>query len=148
MKITKQIKSWYGIIATFFCAGCLPKCPGTFGSIAACALWIAFRGIPWQIILLTFALGVVAADKYERQSAKKDPGEVVVDEVVGYWISAYGFDMSLAIVALVLFRIVDILKPFPVKTAEKLPGGIGIMADDIIGGIMVNILLHVLCRFL
>lgn len=147
MKITKNVKSWYGMTATFFTVGCFSKCPGTLGSIAACMLFIAFRGIPWQIIALTFAVGCVAADMYEKSSGTTDPGEVVIDEVVGYWISAYGFDMTYAIVALGLFRMIDILKPFPVNKAEKLPGGFGIMADDVVGGVIVNIVLHAVAYF-
>ena len=88
------------------------------------------------------AIGCYAADKYEKAAGREDPGEAVIDEVVGVWISSWGFELTYAVVALFLFRIVDITKPFPVKEFEKLPGGIGIMADDIAGGVIVNLLLH------
>lgn len=144
MRNTENVKSWYGLIATFFTVGCYSKMPGTLGSIAACIIWIAARGLPWQIISLTFLLGWVAADKYEKESGKTDPGEVVIDEVVGYWLSAFGLNIGFALPALLAFRVIDITKPFPVSAAEKLPGGFGIMADDIVGGIIVNLLLRLL----
>lgn len=143
MEITKNVKSWYGIIATFFTVGCYTKMPGTIGSIAACIIWIAAHGLPWQVIALTFLIGWVAADKYEREVGRTDPGEVVVDEVVGYWLAAFGLPLTFALPALVAFRIIDITKPFPVCTAEKIPGGLGIMMDDVVGGIIVNILLQI-----
>jgi phosphatidylglycerophosphatase A len=71
-----------------------------------------------------------------------DPGEVVIDEVAGYWTSMLGLDSSNAIAAFFLFRVVDIVKPFPVDSMEKLPGGIGIMADDVCGGLIVNLILR------
>ena len=73
---------------------------------------------------------------------REDPPEVVIDEVAGCWIACCGFEPTYAIVGLFLFRIIDITKPFPVREMERLPGGIGIMADDIAGGIMANLLLR------
>lgn len=119
MAVTKEVKSWYGIIATFFTVGCYTKMPGTMGSIAACAIWIAARGLPWQVIALTFIVGWVAADKYERETGKADPGEVVIDEVIGYWLAAFGLHIGFAVAALLAFRVIDIIKPFPVNAAEN-----------------------------
>lgn len=135
------------MIATFFALGCFSRMPGTIGSMAACVIWLAAGGVPLWVILPVIAVGCVAADKYEKESGRTDPGECVIDEVAGYWISAYGLGMNFAVVALFAFRIIDILKPFPVNKAEKLPGGIGIMADDIVGGVMVNLLLRALYWF-
>ena len=67
---------------------------------------------------------------------------MIIDEVAGCWTACWGFEPTYAIVGLFLFRIIDITKPFPVKETERLPGGIGIMADDIAGGIMANLLLR------
>lgn len=142
MKITPEMKTWYGLIATFGTVGSFTKMPGTMGSIVACIAWIALGSVPLWFIILTAIVGTYAADLYEKNSGHEDPSECVIDEVVGYWISCIGFDISFAIAALFLFRIIDITKPFPVNKMEKLPGGFGIMADDIVGGIIVNLMLR------
>ena len=142
MKMTPEIKTWYGLVATFGTVGRFTKMPGTMGSIAACAVWLAAGTLPLWVIALTALIGTVAADLYEKNSGREDPGEVVIDEVVGLWLACWGLPVSYAIAGLVLFRIIDITKPFPVCTMEKLPGGIGIMADDIVGGIISNLLIR------
>jgi len=142
MIVTPEMKTWYGMTATLGTLGRFSKMPGTLGSIAACMVWLAFGGIPLWAIAAVAVIGTAAADKYEKAAEREDPPEVVIDEVVGCWISCIGFDPSYAIVALFAFRIIDITKPFPIKLTEKLPGGIGIMADDIVGGIMVNIIIR------
>ena len=142
MILTPEMKTWYGMIATFGTLGRFSRMPGTLGSIAACAVWIACGGLPWWVIAAVAVIGTIAADRYEKAGEREDPGEVVIDEVVGYWISAFGLGQAYAIVALFLFRIIDITKPFPIKHTEKLPGGIGIMADDVLGGVIVNLLLR------
>ncbi len=144
MILIPEMKTWYGIIATFGTIGRFSKMPGTLGSIAACAIWLAFGGLPLWVIAAVALVGTAAADKYQKAAEREDPPEVVIDEVVGCWISCWGFDLSYAIAGLFLFRIIDITKPFPVRQTEALPGGIGIMADDITGGIMVNILMRVI----
>ena len=141
---TPEMKTWYGMIATVGTTGRFSRMTGTLGSIAGTALWILSGGLPWWVILAVALIGCLAADKYEKAAERTDPGEVVIDEVVGVWISTWGFDLSYAMVALFLFRIIDITKPFPIKHFEKLPGGVGIMADDIVGGVMVNLLLRFL----
>ena len=88
-----------------------------------------------------------SADRYEKAVEREDPPEVVIDEVAGCWTACWGFDPTYAIVGLFLFRIIDITKPFPVRQMEKLPGGIGIMADDIAGGIMANLLIRAMRWF-
>ena len=102
----------------------------------------SFRGLPIWAIASVAVIGTIAADKYEKAVEREDPPEVVIDEVAGCWIACWGFEPTYAIVGLFLFRIIDITKPFPVREMERLPGGIGIMADDIAGGIMANLLLR------
>ncbi len=148
MILTPEMKTWYGMIATFGTLGRYSKMPGTLGSLAGTALWLLFGGIPLAAIAAVAAVRCYAADKYARAAERADPGEVVIDEVVGVWISSWGFDLTYAVVALFLFRIVDITKPFPIKEFEKLPGGVGIMADDIAGGVIVNLLLRFIHWFL
>jgi len=118
--------------------------PGTLGSAAALLFFLltGYNSIP--LIIIIAVTGAIAADKYARAVSRDDPGEVVIDEVAGFFVSLWGLGRDFAIVGFFLFRIVDIVKPFPVRQMEKLPGGIGIMADDICGGIMVNLILRAL----
>ncbi|MCE5202562.1 MAG: phosphatidylglycerophosphatase A [Synergistaceae bacterium] len=142
MILIPEMRTWYGIIATFGTLGRFSKMPGTLGSMAACVIWLLCGGLSLWVIAAVAVTGIFAADKYEKAVGRADPGEIVIDEVVGFWVACWGFDLTYAIVALFLFRIIDITKPFPVSQMEKLPGGIGIMADDVIGGIIVNLLLR------
>lgn len=144
MNNTPALRTWYGMIATVGTIGTYTKMPGTLGTLFACVVLMAAGGIPLWVLALTTLLGTAAADQYAKKTGKEDPGEIVIDEVAGYWASLVGLDPSFAIVAFFMFRVIDILKPFPVGKMEKLPGGIGIMADDICGGILVNVLLRLL----
>lgn len=142
MTKTAEMKTWYGMVATVGTLGSYSKMPGTLGSIAGFIVLLLMRGVPVWLIVLTALLGTYAADLYAKKTKANDPSEVVIDEVVGYWISCWGFDLSFALGGLFLFRIVDIVKPFPIRHIEKLPGGLGIMADDVAGGIIVNVLIR------
>jgi phosphatidylglycerophosphatase A len=120
--------------------------PGTVGSAVTMLLLIPLLNVPLPVYIAVFAavtaVGVVASDMYEKKLGRIDPGEVVIDEAAGCMASMMGLGFSYIIPAFVLFRVIDILKPFPVKPMEKLPGGIGIMADDICGGFIVNLILR------
>ena len=144
MILTDEMKTWYGMVATLGTLGRFSKMPGTLGSIAGTAIWLAAGGLPVWVIAAAAVVGCAAADRYEKAAECADPGEVVIDEVVGVWISSWGFDLSYAVVALFLFRLIDITKPFPIKLFEKLPGGVGIVADDCVGGVIVNLLIRAL----
>jgi len=139
---------WAFAIATFFGAGRLKPGPGTWGSVAAALLWFACASLahpaPYVLILglciaiaAAIALGVPAATVVERQSGVVDPGFVVIDEVIGQWIALLfcPADWAHGLVALVLFRLFDITKPFPVRRFERLPGGWGIVFDDVAAGL-------------
>lgn len=133
-------------IATCFGLGLAPIAPGTACSIAAIAaagLLIHHHG--WTqahfglLSLASLLPGVWAAHVYAKSHAKEDPHEVVVDEAIGQWITLLGatvYNRKSLLAALVLFRILDILKPFPIRQAEKLPGGVGIIADDVVAGLV------------
>ena len=115
--------------------------PGTLGSAAACAVsW--FFPVPWWIILAVTAVGVWASGAAERFLNERDPGCVIIDEVAGMWLSVLFLPRSFLLGGFLLFRFLDILKPFPIGLAERLPGGWGIMADDIVGGLMANFFLQ------
>jgi phosphatidylglycerophosphatase A len=88
-------------------------------------------------IVVAILVGVPAATIVERQSGRTDPGFVVIDEVVGQWIALLGSpaDWRHGLIALVLFRLFDITKPFPVRRLERLPGGWGIIFDDVAAGL-------------
>ena len=133
------------LISTFFGIGRYSKMPGTLGSAAALliamALLAAGARLHWSAIIAVIVIGTWCSDRYSKKTGDKDPPEVVIDEVAGMWISMYAQPVNYWITAFVVFRVVDIVKPFPVNVAEKLPGGIGIMADDIVGGILVNLIL-------
>ncbi len=132
------------LIATVGGSGYLTKMPGTVGSAVACVLYVLFP-VRWWIILAVMAAGIWAGDIYARRKGRTDPSEVVIDEVVGMWISIYGLPSSFVVPGFFMFRIVDVIKPVPVCTAEKLPGGWGIMADDVLGGIMTNLIFQGIC---
>jgi len=138
-------------IATAGGVGYAPVAPGTFGSAAGLAVYVALRlvrvpGAEAAAIVLLFVLGVWAAGRAERHFGTTDPGQVVMDEVVGMlvtlaWIPA-GAGGALA--GFVLFRIFDIIKPYPARRLERLHGGLGIMADDVAAGVYANVTLHLL----
>jgi phosphatidylglycerophosphatase A len=137
------------LIATFFGAGYAPAAPGTAATFATLPLYLVLKrlSLPWYLLslfLLTI-LGVFASGRMERIWGK-DPGKVVIDEVAGTLTALVSRPSSPGdiLLGMVLFRIFDILKPPPVKTMEALPGGVGIMADDIVAGILSALMLEVL----
>ena len=139
---------YYVWIASLFGLGFIPSgMPGTVSSAAACVVSI-FVDVPmWAIIAVTLT-GVYVTGMSEKFFKTKDPSFLNIDEVPGMWLSIYLLPKGFIIPGFFLFRIIDILKPFPVSLMEKLPGGWGIMADDILGGIMANIILQALNAYL
>ena len=135
-------------IATALGAGYAPTAPGTFGSAVGVLLWMALPHILWlqlAVILVVAVVGSWSGSVAEEHFHKTDPGQVVVDEVAGMMVTLVlnpvgGWGWML--VAFLLFRAFDIAKPFPVRQFERLPGGIGIMADDLMAGIYANIALR------
>lgn len=139
---------WAWTVATFFGAGFGKPGPGTWGSVAAVLLWAVYA---WAVgrgtvelfyallvgIVLTVGFGVPAATVTEREWGRQDPGFVVIDEVAGQWIALLGSPANWrsGLVALLLFRLFDVTKPFPVRRFEKLPGGWGIVFDDVAAGL-------------
>ena len=136
-------KNFYWHASTLCGLGFFSSMPGTVGSIAA---FLVYPVIPVPILAIIgiIALGVWTSHRYAVQEGKKDPKEVIIDEVAGTWIAMFGLPSGFSLPALFLFRILDILKPFPVNASEKLPGGWGIMADDIVAGLLANIILTVI----
>lgn len=139
---------WAWTVATFFGAGFGKPGPGTWGSLGAVAIWAAigwgFHPAPPTLALiltagiaLTLLFGIPAATIVARESGRKDPSHVVIDEVAGQWITllASPVDWRSGLIAFVLFRLFDITKPFPIRRIERLPEGWGIVFDDVAAGL-------------
>ena len=136
-------------IASFGFVGYFPVAPGTAGSLAALVLfavikWIGVPAVELSAIVAVFAIGVWAAHGTESALARKDPGVVVIDEVLGMLITLALLPLSLAGIALgfLLFRALDVIKPYPAAQLEHLHGGLGIMADDAVAGLYAHLALR------
>jgi phosphatidylglycerophosphatase A len=142
-------KTWWAwTVATFFGAGRGHPGPGTWGSVAAVLLW-AVAAWGWHLtphslsvlvlggVVAAVLLGVPAATIVAKESGLHDPQFVVIDEVAGQWIALLGSHANIlhAVLALLLFRLFDIKKPFPVRQLEALPEGWGIVFDDVAAGL-------------
>jgi phosphatidylglycerophosphatase A len=136
-------------LATWFGCGFAPVGPGTVGSLAALAIAI-WLGHPAILAAVVIGPGVWAADVTAKRMKLKDPGIVVVDEVIGQWITLAGataFNWKSWLGCLLLFRLFDIWKPFPIRKLEALPGGVGIVADDVLAGLYGALVIFVVGRF-
>ena len=137
-------------IATVGYIGYFPIAPGTLGSLAGLVVYLAvwWAGSPIVevgLIVLLFAVGVWAGTTAERFFGGIDPGPVVIDEIVGMLITLAFIPVGLsgALIGFVLFRIFDVLKPYPAGRFERLHGGLGVMADDAMAAVYANITLRV-----
>ena len=146
---TPRKTRWAWALGTFFGAGYLRPGPGTYGSIAALLLWVAAAHVFHPSALtLAFAttlaaiavtlIGIRASTIVAREAQRKDPGFVVIDEVAGQLVALILIrpDWKHAALALLLFRLFDIFKPWPIRKLEALPAGTGIMLDDIAAGLL------------
>ena len=137
--------------ATCGYVGYAPVAPGTFGSVAGLAVFAVVRAsgstfVEVAVIVGLFAIGVWSAGAAERYFDRVDPSAVVMDEVAGMLITLALLPVTItgAIVGFFIFRALDVIKPWPSGRFEKLPGGLGVMADDGMAGIYGNLLLQVL----
>ena len=141
------------LVTTFLGSGTLPKMPGTYGSLAAALLAyplakISFMGCFALLAICVFFLGIPFAKKAMKDTNSEDPGWIVIDEVSGQWM-AFAFIAPeiilqypwLILIGFALFRFFDILKPLGIKKLEALPGALGVMADDLLGGIYAGLIL-------
>lgn len=134
-------------IATALGAGYAPIAPGTWGSAVGLLLWFFLpSSTPSQAlaIVVVVAAGIWSASVAERHFGRTDPGEVVIDEVAGMLITLFLNPVGWvgALGGFLLFRASDIVKPFPARRLERLHGGFGIMADDVMAGIYANLALR------
>jgi phosphatidylglycerophosphatase A len=143
------------IIATGFYSGYLPKAPGTWGSLVGLALFFLLHTLSLEVYLAVvtgiFVIGTFAAGEAEKIMDRKDPGLIVIDEIVGMLITMIAIPATPLAMALgfILFRIFDIWKPFPVNFFDqRFHGGLGIMLDDVVAGIYSLIILQLAIRFI
>ncbi len=147
------------VIATWFGTGFAPVASGTVATLATVPLYLALVSLPPQgarlpiylaATILIAVLGAVAAGVVERRLGTHDPSEVVIDEVAGFLVTMLlvppgAFTLAVGFLA---FRAFDIFKPWPAGRAERIPGGWGIMADDLICGLYANLVLQAAMRIL
>jgi len=149
------VKTMSRLISTFFGAGYFPFAPGTFASLETTLIY-AFAGrrlpaVPYILVLAAlFLIGTVSADSYARVLKEKDPRPIVIDEVVGQGLALLACPPLWEWIAggFILFRLFDVLKPWPIRRLERLPGGWGIMADDVLAGIFSALILQGIWRIL
>jgi len=139
-------------IATVFGVGYIPVASGTFGSAVGLLLWAALPTtmvVHAAVIVLLFVIGSWSGSIAERHFGRTDTGQVVVDEVWGMLVTLFLNPVGWrgAIGAFFLFRISDIVKPYPARQLERLHGGVGVMADDAMAAIYANIALRAIVAF-
>lgn len=140
-------------LATWFGCGYWPWGPGTVGSLAALGIailldkYFAAGRLTLAALVLIFLLPAIwASTRTERLLNRHDPGLVVIDEVLGQWVTLLGatvFNWKSWMAAFLLFRLFDTWKPWPIRTLEKLPVGTGIVADDLAAGILGALILYI-----
>lgn len=138
-----------GFLAYGFGSGLAPRAPGTMGTLAAVPLAVALKLLPalvfWPLLAMLFVAGVRICDVASRRAGEHDPGGIVWDEMVAYWLVAAFVPLSWTwlLAAFVLFRLFDILKPWPIGWVEKrFDGGLGIMLDDIVAALYAILILQ------
>ena len=138
------------LIATGFGLGYSPVVSGTVGSVGGVCLFYFFHKLPWPVYLVTVLalsfLGMWAADGAEGIFQKKDSCYIVIDEIAGFLVSVFliPWQWPWIVAAFLLFRAFDIIKPYPLRRAETLPGGVGIVLDDLGAGVYTNVILHLM----
>jgi len=141
------------LLGTGFGAGYSPLAPGTMGTLVGVIFYLILKralshplSYGMALVFLNLA-GVWISGKCERYLGQKDSRVIVIDEISGFLIAMFGLPLSFRFILLgfLVFRIFDILKPFKMEKIQKLPGGWGIMGDDIAAGALSGILIHISC---
>ena len=143
------MRAFAHLIATVGPVGAVPIASGTAGSVVGVVLVVGldFLGsVPVDLVAFAavLVLGVWSAGVVERDLGRTDPGAVVIDEVAGMLVTLMWVPVGWmgCVFGFLMFRVFDIIKPFPAGTAERLPGGWGIMADDLVAGIYAQIVVR------
>jgi phosphatidylglycerophosphatase A len=155
---TRPAPGWATVVATFFGIGRLKPGPGTWASVATTLLWFVVSSYLWpeQRTVATIAaaafvtlIGIPAATRFARASGLDDPQPVVIDEVAGQLVALIAVPLAWQtfLAGLILFRVFDIWKPFPIRRLERLPEGTGIVVDDLGAGLYALVIMHLLLHF-
>ena len=146
---TKVFTNPLYFVAFGFGSGLAPKAPGTFGTIAALPIFLLLSDLHPAIyagtVLVALAAGILICDTVAADMQIKDPSSIVWDEFVGFWLTMFMIPVEWywIILGFILFRIFDILKPWPISWLDKnCEAGFGIMIDDVLAGIMASGCLH------
>ena len=145
--MSPKITYLLGQLATLGFIGQKLPAPGTAGSVVAVIAGYFLLPIGWiPFVFLTISIsfiGVFAAEIYSKSTNTHDSGKIIIDEFAGQWVALLFIphDILYFSAAFILFRLFDITKCWPVNWAERLPGGIGVMVDDLVAGLMVGIIL-------
>jgi phosphatidylglycerophosphatase A len=138
-------------LATVGYAGYIPFAPGTFGSLIGLPLCFLLAGIKLSAaimaVLLFIALAIWISGAAAKTLQRRDPGCIVIDEIAGMVVTFIGlpFTLTTAVLGFILFRLLDILKPFPIRALDqRMSGGLGIVTDDVVAGIFANAILRIL----
>ena len=134
-------------VATVFAVGYVPIAPGTFGSAVGLLLWKLLPAsaiVQAAAVVALFVIGSIAGNVAERHFGRTDPRQVVIDEVMGMLTTLFLNPVGWkgAFVGFLFFRATDIMKPYPANRLERLPGGVGVMADDAMAAIYANLALR------
>ncbi len=147
---TSQKDKWVRVLATGFGTGLSPVAPGTAGTLAGVLICLASYPLPWLFrfffVVAISAVSIYVAGEAEKLYKKTDDQRIVIDEIAGYQVAMLPVAVTglNLLTAFVLFRIFDIWKPFPLKHFQKLPGGWGVVADDLGAGVYAGILMLIL----
>lgn len=148
------LRSPINLLAFGFGTGLAPVAPGTVGTLPALLLWVPLSYLHWMlylaIVLAMAVAGVWICQRTSDSMGVHDHGGIVWDEIVGYLIAVFlvPFSLTAMVIGFLLFRLFDILKPWPISWADKkVSGGLGIMLDDIIAGAASCVVLQLLYRF-
>lgn len=138
-------------LATLFGIGYLPVMPGTFATLAGILLYLLIKKNLFIYLALTavfIVLGFIVSGKAQKTFGAKDPKEIVIDELCGILIVyiLIPFRICNLVIGFIIFRFIDILKVYPIDRLERLKKGWGIMLDDIVAGILTNIILQIVSR--
>ncbi|MGI6226604.1 MAG: phosphatidylglycerophosphatase A [Peptococcales bacterium] len=137
------MKNLIKVLATGFGTGYLKPGPGTWGTLAGLAVYFFWK-IPLMWLIIFSLLGIIICHEGERILNEHDSPKIVFDEMVGIWISLWGVPIFLYPIAFLLFRFFDIFKFFPINNLQRLPGGVGIMIDDIAAGLITRVILGII----
>jgi len=144
------MKTWSSYLVTLFVTlgvGKIPFAPGTWGTVVGVALWWLFQPplvLGLVLIVATFLVSIPLINLYEKQSGAHDPKEVIIDEVIGVWVTLLMVPLTPMniLVGFLLFRFFDILKPFPISWLDReVGGGFGTLCDDVAAGLLARVLL-------